>query len=181
MHTCSRAASIALHAHEAGAAARDFDRQAAEKFALAVDHARLAAVVRHEARALAAQPGHGVQAFVDQRFRQIGVGAIGGQAVDVFEIFLARVGAEIAVGDFIVGQFGDAFEVVDRFVGETHHAAGKAAVAARIFFAGGFEYKNFGAVVGCRECGAKGGIALAHNDHVVLAGHGITFEKTEGM
>ena len=49
--------------HQPRAAAVHLDRHVAEVLALAVDHARLPAVVQDEARALRAQPRHGVEAL----------------------------------------------------------------------------------------------------------------------
>jgi len=86
--------------HEARAAAVDLDRHVAEVHALAVHHARLAAVVQNEARPLGPEPRHDFEALVDQDLGEIGIGAVARQAIEDVEVFLARVGAEIAIGFF---------------------------------------------------------------------------------
>ena len=151
---------------ESCAAAVGFDRHVAKEFALAVDHCRLTAPVWHEFHALFAQPDHRRQALVDQILRQIGIGAVGGELVDLVEEFLARVGAEIGLCDFLFGDFRDFQQVFHGFKGEAHHAAGETAVAATFVFGCGFENGDFGALVMGRQGGAHGGVALADDDHI---------------
>jgi hypothetical protein len=157
--------------HESRAAARNFDRHAAEEFAPAVDHSRLAAEVRHETRAFRAQPRHGIETLRHEYLGQIRVGPIAREPKKIVEEFFFRIRAEIAVGDLVVAELGHALQVVDRIVGEAHHAAGEAAVAAGFFFRCGFEHQNFGAILVCRQRGAQRGIAFADHDYVELSSH----------
>ncbi len=140
----------------------------AEILALAVDDARLPAVVQDEARALRAQPRHGVETLRDENFREIGIGAKTREAEEHVEEFVRGIGAEVAVGGFFVGDIGDAPQIVDGRVGEAHDAAGEAAVAAVFVFACRFQHQNLGAAFLRRERGAQRGVAFAYHDHVVL-------------
>ncbi len=153
---------------EAGAAAVDFDRHVAEVHALAVDHARLPAVVQDELGALGAQPRHGLEALRDQDFGKIGIGAETGEPEQHVEEFVGGVGAEIAVGGFLVGDVGDAPQIFEAFVREAHHAAGEAAVAAVLVFGGRFEDQNFGAVFLRGERCAQRRVAFAYYDDIVF-------------
>ena len=126
--------------------ARNFDRHLAEILALAVNERRLPAMVQDEARALAAQPRHGVETLRDENFGEIGVGAKAREPEQDVEEFVRGVGAEVAGGGFLVGDIGDPPEIVDARVGEAHDAAGEARVAAGFVFARRFEHQDLRAV-----------------------------------
>ena len=103
---------------------------------------------------------------VDEDLGQVRVGAVARQPVEVVEEFLARVGAEIAVGGFLVADVGDAPQVLERGVGEAHHAAGEAAVAAGLVLGRRFQHRDRGALVLRRQRRAQRRIALADHDHI---------------
>ena len=107
----------------------------------------------------------------NQDFGQVRVGAVAREPVEIVEEFFLRIGAEIAVGDFLVGEFGHALQIFDRFVGESHHAAREAAVAAGFFIGSCFEHQNLGAVFMRGKRGAQRGVAFAGHDYVVWDSH----------
>ena len=109
-----------------------------------------------------------VSRLVDQEFRQVRVGAVARQPVEDIEKFLARIGAEIAVGGLFVGDVGDAPQVFDRSVREAHHAAGEAAVAAVLVFAGRFQHRHLCTLVFRRQCRAQRRVALANHHYIVF-------------
>ena len=88
--------------------------------------------------------------------------------MDLVEKFLAGVGAEIGLGNFLFGDVGDLGQVFHGLVGETHHAAGETAVAAAFVFGGGFEDGDACALFVGRQRGAHGGISFADDDHIIF-------------
>ncbi len=100
--------------------------------------------------------------------RQVGIGPVAGQLVNLVEEFLARIGAEIALCDFLVRDIGDFLQVLDRVERKTHHAAGEAAVAAGLFLGRGLQHHNAGALFPGGQGGAQRGIAFADYDDVVF-------------
>jgi len=128
----------------------------------------LPAVVQYEARALRAQPRHSVEAAVDEDLGQVRVGAVARKPVKDVQEFLARVGAEVAVGGLLVGNVGNAPQVLERGVGEAHYAAGEAAVAAVFVLGGRFQHRHLRALVFRRQRRAQRRVALADDDYIVF-------------
>ena len=153
---------------EPGAAAGGFDGKAAEEFPSSPNLAGLAPVDRHEARPLATEPDHGVEASRDEQLDEGWIGAVLGEAEEVVEVLRARVGAEVGAGDLLFGEIGDLPEVVDPVEGEAHDAAGEPAVAARLRFRGALEDDHAGAVLARGQGGTERGVAGSHHDDVVL-------------
>src|SRR5881409_52855 len=149
-------------------AAAGFDGEAAEEFPSSPDLAGLAPVDRNEARPLATEPDHGVEAPRDEQLDESWISAVLGQAEEVVEVLRARVGAEVGAGDLLVGEIGDLPEVVDPVKGEAHDAAGEPAVAARLRFRAALEDDHAGAVLARGQSGAERGVAGAHHDDGVL-------------
>lgn len=153
--------------HEAGTAAVDLQRHAPEEAPLAVHHRGLRAVVGHEAHALAAQPHHCVEAGGDEDLGQLGVGAKAGHAIEIVEELVAGVAFPVGVARLLVGDVDQLAQIIDAVIGEAHHAAGEAAVAARLVRRRGLQHGDRDAAVSRRKRSAQGGVALADDDDIV--------------
>src|SRR5690606_31843732 len=118
---------------EARAAAHGLHREAAPELEAPADFERLPAPGRGEAQALLAHPHHGLQAFLYQDFRQIGVAAVFGNARHVVEELVLRIGTEVGALDLFPREVGDhLLQVLDAVVGDAEKPRGEARVAARL-------------------------------------------------
>ena len=125
-----RLGDAGMRLDQAGSAAPGLDREAAPELEAAVDLEGLAAVDRDEADALLLHPAHGVAAARHQQLAQIRVGAIFGDAAHVVEELVLRVGAEVRVGDLLLGEVGhQRLEIVDAVIDAAERARREAAVA----------------------------------------------------
>ena len=125
---------------ETRAAAPGFYGHAAPELEPALDLERLAAVDGLELNSLGAHPDHGLQAFGDQQFRHVRIGAVLRDPAHIVEELGLRVGAEICARDLIFREVGHDFaQVVDAGIGKAHAAGGKGAVSAMLLFRSAFE------------------------------------------
>ena len=104
----------------------------------------------------------------DQRFAQFRIGAKVGDAIQIVVKLFLRVAFPIGDLGFFVGDVDQFAQIVDVIVGEAHHAARKAAVAAGFIRRGGFEHGDARAHVTRGQCGAVSGIAFADDDDIEL-------------
>ena len=160
--------------YQARPAAVDHQWKASEELAPAVDDGRLGAVVRHEFHPLPPQPNHALEALRDQRFAELGIRAIAGDAVEVVVKLLDRVAIPVGVLRLVVGNLGELLQILHRTVGEAHDTARETAVAPRLVDRRGFEHRDAGASVSRRERRAQRGIAFADDENV----DGIRFVRT---
>ena len=90
---------------------------------------------------LLAQPLYGIGAAPHENLRQVGVSAILRSAAQIVEVFLRRVGPEVAGGKFFFSQVSyDALDVVDPLIHKPHAGPGKRAVAAAQFLWSALEH-----------------------------------------
>src|SRR3954463_4533401 len=99
-------------------------------------------IVRYEARTLAAQPCHGVQALRHEDFAELGIGAKTGYVIEVVEKLVLGVALPIDRLHFFCWYIGDPLQVLDAIILKPHDTACKAAVASRLVFRCGFEHGN---------------------------------------
>jgi len=152
---------------QARAAAPGLDGEAAPELELALDLVGLPAVDRNEADALLLQPPHRVLAARDQKLAEIGIGAILGHPAHVVEELVLGVGAEIGVGDLILGEIGhQRLEIVDAVIDAAECAGGESAVAAGLRLRCALEHEHRDAMLGGRKRRAERGIAGADHDHI---------------
>ena len=147
--------------HQPRAAAVHLERHAAEELALAVDHRRLAPVVRHEARALAcaATPWRRGSCVIRISLR-VRVGAVARDAIQVVVELVAGVAVPVGVLRLVLGDVGELLQILDRVVGEAHHAAGEAAVAAGLVIGRRFQHANAGALVAAASAAHSAALPL---------------------
>ena len=113
------------------------------------------------------QPPHRVLAARDQQLAEIGIGAIFGHPAHVVEELVPGVGAEIRVGDFILGEIGhQRLEIIDAVIDAAERPGGEPAVAAGLRFRCALEHEHGDAMLGRRERRAERGIAGADHDDI---------------
>ena len=143
------------------------DGEAAPELELAVHLERLAAPDRREPHALAAHPAQGVAALLDQHLDQLRIGAILRDAVHVVEELVLGVGAEVGLGDLLLGQIRhQGLEVLDTVVDAAHGAGREAAVAARLVLGRALQHEHGDAMLRRRQRRAQGGVAATHDHHI---------------
>ena len=106
-------------------------------------------------------------ALLDQHLDQLGVGAVLGDAVHVVEELVLGIGAEVGLGDLLLGEVRhQRLEVVDAVVDAAHGAGGEAAVAPGLVLRRAFEHEHGDAVLRGRQRRTQGGVASAHDHHI---------------
>ena len=81
--------------------------------------------------------------------------------------FSCGIGAEVGIGDFLVGQVGhQRAQILDAVVDATERAGREAAVAAGFILRRALEHQHGNAVFGGRMRGAKRRIAAADDDDI---------------
>ena len=112
-------------------------------------------------------PAHRVLAARDQKFAQVRVGAIFGDATHVVEEFVLGISAEVGIGDFLICQIGhQGAQIVDAIIDATECAGREAAIAAGFILRRAFQHEDGDAVLGRCMSGAKCRIAGADYDDV---------------
>ena len=152
-----------------GTAAPGLDGEPAPELELAVHLEGLAAPDRREAHPLLAHPEEGVARPRDQELDHVGIGAVLGDPGHVVIELVLGVGAEIGVGDFLVGEVGhQRLEVVDPVIDHPHRARGEARVAARLVLVRALQHQHAGAVLLRRQRRADRRVAGADHDDIEL-------------
>ena len=152
-----------------GAAAPGLDGEAAPELEPSVDLECLAAPDRREAHALFAHPEKGVARARDQQLDHVRIGAILRDPRHIVVELVLGVGAEIGIGDFLVGEVGhQCLEVVDPVIDDTHRAGREARIAAGFVLVGAFQHQHLSAVLLRRQRGAQRRVAGAHDDDIEL-------------
>ena len=162
---------LRFHFPDAGTAAPEFQREPAPELHLAVDLEGLAAVHRHEPDALGVHPLGGLETFGHQDFAEFRIGPVLGDAEHVVEELIGRVGAEIVVLFFIVGQVDEGHDVLQAVMRETQRARRISAVAAGFVLVGAFQDADLRAILVGRHGGTHRGVAGAHDDYVKFFTH----------
>ena len=152
-----------------GTAAPGLHREPAPELEPAVDLECLAAPDRREAHPLLAHPEERVARARDQQLDHVRIGPVLGDARHVVVKLVLGIGAEIGVGDLLVGEVGhQGLEVVDPVIDDTHRARGKARIAAGFVLVGAFQHQHLRAVLLRRQRGAQRRVAGAHDDDIEL-------------
>ena len=143
------------------------DGEAAPELEPAVDLERLPAPDRREAHALAPHPAQRRPALLHQHLDQLRIGAVLGDAVHVVEELVLGIGAEVGLGDLLLGQVGhQGLQVVDAVVDAAHGAGREAAVAAGLVLRRALEHEHGDAMLRRRQRRTQGGIAPTNDHHI---------------
>ena len=164
-----RGGDLVQRIDQPGTAAPGLDREPAPELELSVDLEGLSAPDRREAHALSAHPEQGVARPRDQQLDHVRIGAVLGDPGHVVVELVLGVGAEIGVGDLLVGEVRhQPLEVVDPVIDHPHGARGEARIAPRFVLVRAFEHQHPGAVLLRRQRRAQRRVAGAHDDDIEL-------------
>ena len=150
-------------------AAGDTDRGAAGELDAAVGLLELPLIERREAHAVPSQPAHGVGAAVDQQLRQLAIAALLGDAHQITEVLLARIGAEIDARALVRADLaGERRELIDAGIDRPHRADGKAAVAAALLEGSALEHHHRSALLARGQRRRQAGKPGTDHQHIGL-------------
>ena len=150
-------------------AAPDLHREPAPELVAPVHPERLAPVRGAEPHPVAAHPAKRLEAAVDEGLGEVRIGAPLGEAPEVVEVLLARVGAEVDVAPLVLGEVRhELHEVVNPAEHEPHGARRVAAVPARFVLRRPLEHGHPRPAFARREGRAERRVARAHYNDVLF-------------